>query len=662
MRRGAGAIVALALLLAAGTARARGDAGSARGTPPPSVSLHAPSAAAAHHAAPAGPAGPAGPAATATPGAPAGPVAAAAARAEARPWEWSWRNAAGLALCLATSFAVAPTGGGGGALFMPVFSVLLAFPVADAAAMTSVVILLGCLSSAASSVAAANPAVAPPAPPAPLVDYTTVLVLSPALLLGTGAPPSGELEVGVGRVYIVACRSGQQAARASVQPPTPSLSHPSSTPPPAFGVVANKAMPAWFANVLMIAVWLWALHRLWAAWRGARTLETARAAAAAATKGDVEDGRKPAAAAAAGPAAAPGPAQPARRGRAAAAAAWCAAQPWAVIATIAALLAVSVAASVVLQARATPCGAAFWTALGAQAACCAAAAAATVAWLVVRARRGLGSNSGSSGGPAGAGQAPADATMDVEDAPAVKADAAAAKLSAPAGGRSGSSLLAAGEYWGVAVTIAATAAAADAKKAPAPAAAAKAAAPPPGSEAAGDGDAGSALAAPAAHADEAALSWASPARLLLLQPLLLLIGAWSGALGLGAATLVGPLLLGWGHHPQVAAGTSKIVLLLSTGGAAAAYLAAGRVNLAYAAAYGGVNLAASPVADFVMRRVVARTSRPSHLTLLALAVFVAGAAAQAGWSLGPSLAVAAAGRAGPGLGFPAAAAAVCAPR
>jgi hypothetical protein len=104
-----------------------------------------------------------------------------------RPWEWSWHNGLGLALCLLTSFAVAPTGGGGGALFMPVFSVLLGFPVADAAAITSVVISLGCITSAASSVAALNPVVGPPAPPAPLVDYTTVLVLAPALLLGTGA-------------------------------------------------------------------------------------------------------------------------------------------------------------------------------------------------------------------------------------------------------------------------------------------------------------------------------------------------------------------------------------------------------------------------------------------------------------------------------------------
>jgi hypothetical protein len=223
--------------------------------------------------------------------------------------------------------------------------------------------------------------------------------------------------------------------------------------------------------------------------------------------------------------------------------------------------------------------------------------------------------------------------------------------------RSCSSVLAEGEYWGMAVVIVPPAAVAEGKVTKAPTACGSAARQPSaGPHATADGDISS---RPAAASNEAALSWDSPRKLLLLQPLLLLVGAWSGALGLGAATLVGPLILGWGHHPQVAAGTSKVVLLMSAGGAAAAYLAAGRVNLAYALAYGAVNFAASPVADVVMSRVVKRTARPSHLTLLAFVVFVAGAAAQAALSLAPSVALAIAARP-PKLGF--SATAICAPR
>jgi hypothetical protein len=410
------------------------------------------------------------------------------------------------------------------------------------------------------------------------------------------------------------------------------------------GVMLNKIMPAWFANVLMIGVWFWSGFKFWAAMRRSRRQETeaiqaahsqkqaaATAAAAgtaggAACAGDVEAGGQREAE---GPWARAKAAAGALPGRLAA---WWAVQPEWIMGAIVLLFVLFVGVSMA-RSLVPPCGAAYWGVLGVQVAYSAAFAAGVVVWLARRAR-------------CSQQQAREQAQQEEAEQRQQEGEPEEQQLPVPAAG--GDS-----PYWGVCdspelVAVVVVGGGGDAT--PGAKAAAGAPAPPPAAVVSREERRAAAQQARAAkkaaraaakeaarQRNELALSWDSVARLAWMQPLMLAIGVWAGSLGLGGAAFISPLILAWGMHPQVAAGTCKLVLLLSTGGSAAAFIMAGRVNLVYALVYGGINVAATPVAIVVMDRVVRATQRPSYVTMLSLIVLIAGVSVQVALSLVPSL-------------------------
>jgi uncharacterized membrane protein YfcA len=113
----------------------------------------------------------------------------------------------------------------------------------------------------------------------------------------------------------------------------------------------------------------------------------------------------------------------------------------------------------------------------------------------------------------------------------------------------------------------------------------------------------------------------------------LMLGAWP----------LSPIIFGLGLHPQVAAGTSKVLLMMIMGGAGLSFLAAGRMNRSYLLAYGLTNMAATPLGVWAFDRLVARRGRPSYITLLTIARLALCVLVQAGFHAGPQLARLAAG-------------------
>lgn len=74
-------------------------------------------------------------------------------------------------------------GVGGGAIFVPLFNVLLGFPIKTAAALSQAVICGGAIGSVAYSLGRRHPK----APARPLIDFDLALTIGPALLLGVSA-------------------------------------------------------------------------------------------------------------------------------------------------------------------------------------------------------------------------------------------------------------------------------------------------------------------------------------------------------------------------------------------------------------------------------------------------------------------------------------------
>jgi uncharacterized membrane protein YfcA len=106
-----------------------------------------------------------------------------------------------------------------------------------------------------------------------------------------------------------------------------------------------------------------------------------------------------------------------------------------------------------------------------------------------------------------------------------------------------------------------------------------------------------------------------------------MLGAWP----------LSPIIFALGLHPQVAAGTSKLLLFMITGGAGLSFIASGSINIHYMLAYGIANAIATPVGVWVMDWVVKRTGRPSYITLLTIGRLLACVVIQLAFQAVPSL-------------------------
>lgn len=94
-----------------------------------------------------------------------------------------------------------------------------------------------------------------------------------------------------------------------------------------------------------------------------------------------------------------------------------------------------------------------------------------------------------------------------------------------------------------------------------------------------------------------------------------------------------PLLLELGVHPQASAATSSLMVLFASASATAAFAADGRLNAAYAAAFGLCCGAAAFVGATALARVV-RARGASSVVFLLAGIIAAGAASTAafgGW-------------------------------
>ena len=101
-------------------------------------------------------------------------------------------------------------------------------------------------------------------------------------------------------------------------------------------------------------------------------------------------------------------------------------------------------------------------------------------------------------------------------------------------------------------------------------------------------------------------------------------GVVAALLGIGGGTVVVPLLLALGIHPQSAAATSTVLILFSSA-AAAGQGAAGFIEPSFAAAFGVAALAAGAAGVWLSARFVDRSGRSSLLVWLLAGVVAAGA-------------------------------------
>ena len=117
----------------------------------------------------------------------------------------------------------------------------------------------------------------------------------------------------------------------------------------------------------------------------------------------------------------------------------------------------------------------------------------------------------------------------------------------------------------------------------------------------------------------------TPGRLLTAAGVALLAGVIAALLGIGGGTVVVPLLLAFGIHPQSAAATSTVLVLFSSTAAASGQGAAGFVELSFAAAFGVSALAAGAAGVWLSARYVDKSGRSSILVWLLAGVVGAGA-------------------------------------
>ncbi len=75
-----------------------------------------------------------------------------------------------------------------------------------------------------------------------------------------------------------------------------------------------------------------------------------------------------------------------------------------------------------------------------------------------------------------------------------------------------------------------------------------------------------------------------------------------------------------GVHPQASSATSGVMVLFSASVAAVSFAASGRLNVPYAALFGGACLAAAFLGVVVVGRLVKRSGRASLIVLLLAAI------------------------------------------
>ncbi|KIY93601.1 hypothetical protein MNEG_14360 [Monoraphidium neglectum] len=149
-----------------------------------------------------------------------------------RHWTWDWRTVVALICSVGISLIIAPGGSGGAQLYYPLFNVLLGFSIRDTAAIVSFVMFLGAIMSCSMAVAENHPT---DPERRPVIDYGSVLVVAPAVLLGV-----------------------------------------------AFGVIANAIVPLWLLQAASISVFSWAFIKILLPYLALRAKEKQREEAAAA--------------------------------------------------------------------------------------------------------------------------------------------------------------------------------------------------------------------------------------------------------------------------------------------------------------------------------------------------------------------------------------------
>lgn len=108
----------------------------------------------------------------------------------------------------------------------------------------------------------------------------------------------------------------------------------------------------------------------------------------------------------------------------------------------------------------------------------------------------------------------------------------------------------------------------------------------------------------------------------------LMLGAWP----------LSPIILAIpGMHPQVGAGTSKLMLFMITAGAGLSFIAAGNINISYLLVYGLVNAVATPLGVWLVDAAIRRTGRPSCIIMLTVVRLLACVVLQAALQAVPSL-------------------------
>ncbi|KIY98771.1 hypothetical protein MNEG_9194 [Monoraphidium neglectum] len=161
-------------------------------------------------------------------------MAAAAVAPSASPFVMDTPNVIGLLLSALVAFISGPGGQGGSSFYVCVFCVLLKLPLAEAAGTAAFVVFAGSVASALSAMGRLNPA---SAKPAPLIDYDSVLVMLPPMLLGI-----------------------------------------------AWGVLVNAVLAEWCLNLLLLMTWAWMVYTLTRSLIRTVRLERRRKAAAAAAE------------------------------------------------------------------------------------------------------------------------------------------------------------------------------------------------------------------------------------------------------------------------------------------------------------------------------------------------------------------------------------------
>jgi len=108
----------------------------------------------------------------------------------------------------------------------------------------------------------------------------------------------------------------------------------------------------------------------------------------------------------------------------------------------------------------------------------------------------------------------------------------------------------------------------------------------------------------------------------------LMLGAWP----------LSPIVLAIpGMHPQVGAGTSKIMLFLMTGGAGLSFIAASNINLSYMLVYGLTNAVVTPIGVWAVDKLIKRNGRASVIVMLTIVRLAACVVLQAVLQAVPSL-------------------------